>query len=232
VREVPGGSCQEVASAMSLIAALMVDPLAAGLAQVRQGRQPVKTSSPPERPAPPPLALPPPAWSVQVEHRFIAQSAIAPNVAWVQAGRVMLTRQSSEWHPSLSLGAHFAHAVTSAPAGSAELEWAVAQLSLCPAGMQPSARWDWRACAAFQLGRLRGSGFETLSPASKSVLWSAAGAQLEGRFEVIGPLWLGWEGALTFPFTRESFYLDPQQRLHRVPPWAVSFGVGLGLRFF
>lgn len=227
VRDVPGATCQEVESAMVLIAALMFDPLAAGLSFSTQGGQPVEPRS---LPAPFPRIVP--DWTLRAEHRLIAQSAVAPRVVWGQAGRLVLTRQSHAWHPSLSLGAHFARSTTSVPAGSAELEWATAQLSLCPAGAQPSAQWDFRACAVFQLGRLRGSGFETASPASSSILWSAAGAQLESRVELLGPLWVGWEGALTFPLTREVFYLDPQQSLHRVPAWAGSFGVGVGLCFF
>lgn len=228
VREVPGASCEEVESAMALIAALMVDPLATGAPVRQRPRSPAGPSAPAER-AP---VAPTPPWSLRVEHRLIAQSAVAPRVAWGQAGRLVLTRESGSWRPSLGLAAHFARATRSAPTGSAELEWAAAQLSLCPAEARPGSRWELRACAALQLGRLRGLGFQTERPAAQAIFWSAAGAQLEGRFELVGPLWLGWEGALTFPFTRERFYLDPGQTLHRVPAWAASAGLGMGLCFF
>lgn len=220
VREVPGASCEEVESAMALIAALMVDPLATG------------SPRPPRRPEAAPEPKPAPAYGWRVEHRLIGQSAVAPQVAWGQAGQLMVTREASAWRPSLALSAHVARATTSAPSGSAELEWAVAQLSVCPLGVQPSARWDLRACAALQLGRLRGTGFETASPASTSVFWSAAGLQLEARWELLEPLWVGWEGALTFPFTRERFFLEPEETLHRIPFLAGSFGLGVGLRIF
>lgn len=224
VREVPGASCAEVESAMALIAALMVDPLATGTPRPRPRAEaaPVRAAVSPSKPP----------YSWRVEHRLVAQSAVAPGVVWGQAGRLMLTSEASDWRPSLALSAHVTRATTSAPAGSAELEWAAAQLSLCPFGAQPSARWDLRACAALQLGRLRGTGFETASPAATSILWGAAGLQLEARWEALEPLWLGWEGALTFPFTRERFFLEPEETLHRVPVWAGGFGVGAGLRFF
>jgi hypothetical protein len=50
--------------------------------------------------------------------------------------------------------------------------------------------------------------------------------------QLVGPLWLGLEGALLRPFSRESFYLAPSQTLHTIPPWGASFGAGLGLLFF
>jgi hypothetical protein len=83
-----------------------------------------------------------------------------------------------------------------------------------------------------QLGRLRGTGFRTASPATKSIFWSSAGIELEGRYQLLRPLWLGLESALTFPFTRERFYLEPEQTLHRVPAWGLSVGLGVGVHFF
>lgn len=225
VREVPGANCEEVESALALIVVLMVDPLAADLASAH--RLPA-VPSPPRAPSP----LRGPDWNVRLEHRLTARSGVAPSVAWGQTGRLVVTRESRRWQPSLGLGANFAHATTSAPAGSAELDWAAAQLTLCPAATRPNARWDLRACAAFQLGRLRGMGFATERPASKSIPWLAAGVELEARFRLLGPLWAGLDGGLTFPLTREGFYLDPQQSLYRVPSWAVSVGGGVGLLFF
>ncbi len=228
VRKVPGSSCEEVESALALVAALMVDPLAASWE-----REPPK---PPPRPETPPL--PPPArspfadFSLRLEQRLTARNAIAPRFTWGQGWGLMVTREAGDYRPSVAVSAQVARATTSATAGSAELGWAAAQVTLCPASYRPTASWDFRVCGAFQLGRLRGTGFRTASPARQSVLWSSVGLQVEGRYELLGPLWLGWEGALTFPFSRERFYLEPQEILHRIPSWGASFGLGLGLRFF
>jgi hypothetical protein len=227
VREVPGQHCQEVESAMALIAALMVDPLAGDPERASVQRLQPAESSPPS-----PTSASASAWSLRLEQRLTARTAVAPDLTWGQALGAMLTRETGRARPSLGLSAHRAQATTSAAQGSAELEWAAAQLTLCPLGMRPSQSWDVRACAALQLGRLRGVGFETAEPAAKSIFWSSVGVELEGRYQLLGPLWLGWEGAFTLPFSRERFYLEPQQTLHRVPAWGLSFGVGLGLRFF
>lgn len=224
VREVPGLDCREVQSAMALIAALMVDPLAGGAE-----RAVVKTT---RSPPPPPSASRGGGWSGRVEQHLTAHTAIAPKLSAGQALGVMLTADSWSYQPSVGLSAHLAHATTSAPHGSAELEWTAGELTLCPVSLQPTRSWDWRACGAFQLGRLRGIGFRTAAAATKSILWSSAGLELEGRYHLLGPLWLGWEGELNFPFSRESFYLDPGETLHAVPAWGLGFGVGLGLRFF
>jgi hypothetical protein len=225
VREVPGLNCREVEAAMALIAALMVDPLAASSDRLssRQGPPPVR---------PPQPIVRSPSWGLIAEQRLTARTALAPGLSWGQAVGIMLTRESG-LRPSAGLSAHIAQSTTAAtPNGRAELEWAAAQLSLCPLGVQPDESWDLRVCGAFQLGRLQGHGVQTASPATKSILWSSAAVQLESRYRVFGPLWIGLEGAFTMPFSRERFYLEPQQTLHRVPAAGVGFGFGLGLRFF
>jgi hypothetical protein len=213
---------------MALIAALMVDPLATSAE--------TSDASPHSRPARPRHDSPPAAeasaWSIRLEQRLTVRTAIAPGATWGQAVGAMLTREATRFRPSLGLSAQVAHSTVSAPQGRAELAWSAAQLTVCPLAVGPRERWDVRACGAFQIGRLRGTGFQTAGAATKSVLWSSAGLELEARHHVVGPLWLGLEGALGAPFSRESFYLEPEPTLHRVPAWAASFGLGVGLRFF
>ena len=156
VREVPGSTCQEVESAMALIVALMVDPLAAS-AEPKGSLRPDPAGS---RPGSPP-AVQESAWSLRLEQRLTARTAVAPGLTWGQAVGVMLTREGSRLRPSLGLSAHVAHSTATAPQGQAELEWAAAQLTFCPTGAGPHDRWDVRACGAFQIGRLRGTGFQT-----------------------------------------------------------------------
>lgn len=227
VREVPGLDCREVQSAMALIAALMADPLAGG---VERSEPKSRESAPAQRSQSGSMSQAS-AWSWRFEQRLTAHSAIAPGLTWGQALGVMLTGESWSGHPSLAVSAHVAHATTSASAGSAELEWVAGQLALCPVSARPGEAWDLRACGAFQLGRLRGTGFQTFDPATKAIVWASAGVELEARYQLLGPLWLGLDGALTFPFSRERFYLEPGENLHQVPAWGVGFGAGFGLHF-
>jgi hypothetical protein len=230
VREVPGVDCAEVESAMALIAALMVDPLAGSTERARPRISPQAAQAsegPPTSDAP--LAS---DWSVRVEQRLTVRTAVAPGWTWGQALGAMLTREKSRFRPSVALSVHDARATVVKSQGSAELEWTAGELLLCPMALQPGAAWDLRACAAFQLGRLRGVGFQTANRARKTVLWPSAGVELAARYRLVGPLWLGLEGAFTFPFSRERFYLEPDLTLHQVPAWGVSGGLGLGVHFF
>lgn len=225
VREVPGASCREVDSAMALIAALMVDPLAAGLERASSQRHAASTAPEPNSTAREANL------GFRIEQRLTGQTAVAPRFTWGQAVGVMLTHETSRFRPSLGLSARVARDTTSVAQGSAELDFAAAQLTLCPLGVRPDASWDLRACAAVQLGRLRGTGFDTPAAATKSVLWSSAGVELQARYQLLGPLWMGAEGTLGFPFSRESFHFEPQKILHRIPAWGASAALGVGLRF-
>jgi hypothetical protein len=224
-REVPGPNCREVESAMALIAALMVDPLAGSPERKKPGAQL------PERPTAPATAKQS-NLSIRLDARLTARTAVAPGLSWGAGLGVMLTHETSRFRPSLALSGQYAKASTSQASGSARFEWVAAQLLVCPLGLRPADAWDARICGLFRAGRLRGAGFDTDEPATKSVFWSSAGAQLETRFKLIGPVWGGLEGAVELPFSRDRFYLEPQETLHRVPAVGMSFGAGLGLLFF
>jgi hypothetical protein len=223
VREVPGQNCREVESAMALIAAVTVDPLAASADRMK--------ATPPEaaRAVAPPHG---PTWSLRLEQRLTARTAVAPGWAWGQGVGMTLNSEASRWRPSLGLSAQLAEATAEAPHGSADFEWLAGQLTACPAGFGPRRQWDVRACGLLQAGRLRGQGFRTVSPAQKSIAWGSAGVEVQARWQVLEPLWLGLEGGLTWPFSRQSFYIAPQATLHRVPARAVHLGLGAGIRFF
>lgn len=240
-REVPGRTCQEVVSAMALIAALMVDPLALTSDGPSAAPEAPPPSAPSASPSPAPSTAPPPPvasnraperrWAFGVEQRLTARTAVAPELAWGEAVSLMLLWQGSSFRPSLELSAHRARATASRSFGSAELNWTAAQLTLCPWGTQPGPRWDVRACAQLQVGRLLGTGYATRNPAEGTIFWSSAGLQLEARTRLLGPLWLGLDAGALRPFSRESFYLAPTQTLHRIPSWGFNFGGGVGLLF-
>jgi hypothetical protein len=234
VREVPGSACHDVESAMALIAALSVDPLAgsAERGQAVPAAAPhlpaLETSEPHDLPAAPQQSN----WSIRVEPRVTLRTAIAPHLAWGGAIGAMVTRERAKFLPSFGLSAHFSQARARQPAGSADLDWVAAQLLVCPWGIRPGESWDFRACASFQVGRLRGIGIDTVDPATKAIFWASAGAELQGRVKLLGPLWLGLDATLELPFSRERFYIEPRQTLHRVPWWGASLGLGVGVLFY
>ena len=231
VREVPGADCAEVESGMALIAALMVDPVAGSVDRVPLRPPPIQAAPAPDT-KPTPGAPHGSRWSIRIEQRLMGRTAVAPGWTWGPALGAMLTAETSRFRPSVALSVHDARATVVKPQGSAELDWRTAELGLCPIAAPVGEAWDLRACASLQLGRLRGAGFATANPAKKRILWTSAALQLAARYRIVGPLWLGFETAFTFPFSRERFYLDPDLTLHQVPAWGVSAGLGVGVRFF
>jgi hypothetical protein len=234
VREVPGSACHEVESAMALIAALTVDPLAGSAERAQAAPAPaahppaVETAARHDLPAVPQQST----WSIRIEPSVTLRTAIAPHLAWGGAMGVMVTRERAKLLPSFGLSAHYSEATAQQPAGSAALQWVAAQLLVCPWGIRPGKSWDFRACAAFQAGRLRGIGTDTADPAAKSIFWASAGAELQGRVKLVGRWWLGLDATAELPFSRERFYIEPGQTLHRVPWWGASLGLGVGVLFY
>jgi len=223
VREVPGASCSEVISAMALIAALMVDPLA--------GSSPVGLSPTMQVEKKPPESSKSP-FASRVEHRLTARNAVAPELALGQALTVAVIDEAGRLRPSLGLSLLTTRAHRTTASGSAQFDWVSGRLTLCPLGLGSNRSWDLQFCAGLELGRLRAKGYATVAPATKSILWSSAAALLDAHRRLFGPLLLGGEAGLTFPLTREHFYLEPHTNLHRIPAWGVAAGVGLGLTFF
>lgn len=223
-REVPGRDCQEVESALALIVALMVDPLATN-AKPLPARSEVATGFS-ARPGTESHS------SYWVEQRASLRSAIAPRAAWGEGLGLMFMREQSPLRWSVGLSATVARSSSSSLAGSAQFEWAAAELAVCPVGWQPSSGWDVRACGTAQAGRLRAAGFATSNPAENRLFWWALGGSLQARRQLIGPLWVGLEAALEFPLSRQSFYFEPGPIVHRVPAVGASGGLGAGLRFF
>ena len=210
VREVPGRDCQEVESAMALIAALMVDPLA-GSAE-RANATAAVGAGPPQVPR---LELAattqPSSWSLRVDTRLTARTAIAPALAWGGSLGVMLTRETSRLLPSLGLSGHFASASTSQPAGTAQLEWASAH-SCLPLGFRleragifgPALRFKPAGC----MGRC-----STPNP-RKIDLLVERGLELQGLC-VCSDRWGGSRGCSQLPFrvsASTSTQSDPAPR--------------------
>lgn len=227
VREVPGHDCQEVESALALIVALMVDPSAGNAVDLSE----VRGEALPARPASSPLRGESSS-SFWVEQRASLRSAIAPRASFGEGLGVMFTRERSPLHWSVGLAATVARSSNSSASGSAAFEWAAVELALCPLGFRPSSSWDLRACGIAQAGRLRVVGFATSDASEKRLFWFALGGSAQIRRQLAGPLWVGLEAALEFPFSRQSFYFEPQPIVHRVPAIGASAGLGLGLRFF
>jgi hypothetical protein len=238
LRDVPGSDCAAVLSAMALIAALTVDPLARPDREVpaaaRRRRPPALVKVPPPEVAPPEQRRPRP-FVYGVGARVNVHGAVMPGVALgVGAHFAVQSERGSLFSPLLRAGVVFARRTDiEKDLATADFEWLTARIELCPLRIG-SERVSLRPCAFVDAGRLKGSGEGIASQREQSVFWSASGAELSAEARLVGPLTLGAEVGVLLPFRRDRFYFagPPDETVHRVPRAGLSAGVGLGLLFF
>ena len=257
LRDVPGSDCPEVLSAMALIAALPVDPLArpdreVPVAARRRRPQPTPPARPLPRLVPPPAVLPPPTQAAEPESRrpssafgwgtgarVNAHGSVMPELAVGFAAHIeVVSRRGGLFSPSLRVGAVFSRhggfetELASDKNATAAFEWLTARVELCPVRLGSATRISLRPCAFFDAGRLKASGSNVSPQREKSVFWTATGAELALEARLIGALTAGAEVGILLPFRRDRFFFVPERTAHEISATGLSAGLGLGLHFF
>jgi hypothetical protein len=255
LRDVPGSDCPEVLSAMALIAALTVDPLArpdreVPVAARRRRPQSTRPALPLPRKGPPRAVPPPPTQAAEPESRGAAlglgtgarvnaHGSVMPELAVGVAAYIeVVSRRSGLFSPSLRVGAVFSRhggfetELASGTNATAAFEWLTARVELCPVRLGSAKRISLRPCAYFDAGRLKGSGSNVSPKREKSVFWTAAGAELSLEARLIGALTAGAEVGILLPFRRDRFFFVPERTAHEISAAGLSAGLGLGLHFF
>jgi hypothetical protein len=250
-REFSARSCDEVASALALVAALTLDPnarteaiaksdVAAGVTTskpvaVATNSSALSESETERRPAKPSSPSPPAHergafWSVGATSQVVSGYAPEPLVllgvgAGFRAGR-------PPFSPGLRLTALWGRTGTTGPAdGSARFEWALGRLEGCPVSFRVATRTRLEPCAGFELGRLsaRGADAQVAFPVTAKRWWLAAGASLALR-QSFGALFVRAAASMLFPIERDEFvFKNPDEQVHR--PSAVGFGGDLSFGF-
>ncbi len=268
IREVSGTSCEEVLSALGLIAALAIDPKASTAAKPPPAPVtapvtapatapatvtattpapvvvPVPASAPVFVPAPspfPPLPLPvwlppyveaPPRWRPGLGAHAAAFFAIAPEAApGVLVFGELARTGGAAFSPALRLGLELARSPTlRIPTGTAAFSLVAGRLEACPTRLTAGSL-SLLPCLALEAGALRAGGTGTTYSTSVDRPWVTAG--LAARAEIAVSRWISLEaqGALTLPFIRDSFYLEPDITAHDVPAVGGTLGGGAALHF-
>jgi hypothetical protein len=230
-REVASASCDEVVSALALIAAVLIDPASGQStgAGARTASNETRRAAPPERrapvrrtkPAPEPRAPEAETQNASVPPRrrvlfgagigTVLEDAVAPGVAAGLFGELDASvGTDGVVHPLVAL--QVARTLTTraeTEAGIAELTFTAARLLACPLRWPPSDALSLRPCASAEVGFLRASGTATSLRASSDALWFAPGlgARIEAR--PAAGLRLTLDAGVVFPVTRDRFYFDP-----------------------
>jgi hypothetical protein len=256
LRSLDGPFCDELASALALMTALLIDP-DAGNNQAKVGADPPtekdtvsvdpvlerhrpdpETTSP-SIPVAPTQATRPWQWSAGMQGR--ATSGMTPSL--VLGGELFVEAEpvpAAKLSPVLraGVGVEQADETFASPAGaSANFLWFVAALQGCPVQISTSAR---RAsvypCVSLRLGWLRSEGRGISQPNRTVSFWSDLGSVLRGRVSLSGGLSLEAEIGLIVTLTHPSFQIldvasGSVTAAYSVSRFGGSAGIGASYRF-
>jgi hypothetical protein len=239
-REVAGDTCEEVVSALALIAALAVDPNAT------TKPLPLPPAPPPPRaPAPPP---PHPAAAVATARPaseaapLAAQSAAsvggvvavgaAPAPLFGASLGVAATRPREGWlAPTVRLGIAVASTGTIGVSGGAASFGAVTgAVDGCPGGWSVG-RWRLEPCLRLEAGVVQAQGEGVVQPRTDTHPWAAAGVVARAEWRFFAGFFADLAAGVTVPLVRTTFFFEPDMTIYRTAPVGAVFSAGLGLRF-
>jgi hypothetical protein len=256
-RTVEGDTCAEVVAAVTLIAALTVDPSA----RVAPGADSSRDASAADVGTP---TTPEPGPAAQVLESAAAPSSDVPGAA--QPGEAQGDRAPSS---SLLIGAHAAgssrltgtvlpsgalfvdlastrrgllapsvrfrversaRGTSTAIRGAGQFTWTLGSLELCPLAW---VAWRLRvsSCARVDAGAVAAEGRDVKPAVSDSRLWLSGGAVLRTRYHIAGALYVELEETVFAPVFRDRFFVAPDVTVFRAAAagWVVSGGLGVSI---
>ncbi len=240
VRVVPGKTCDEVVSAMALIAALTIDPRASTKPLAPLSAEPpnvplhpafVTTAPVKQLPAAvAPASVPSTRWRFGAGAGAAWTGAVAPQavLGWTAFVDAAYT---SGLKPLFRLAAHHAtSAATATTAGEADFSFTAARATACPLQCSIGAGLSGLPCAFADVGVLGAHASRTQNASSPSIVWGAAGLLGRLEWELGRGLVAGGEGGLLLPFVRDSYYFSPNFPVHKVPAASFVAAIDIGVR--
>lgn len=255
-RAVSDPSCEAVVDALTLIAALTIDP-EADTSPVpspndsppepntkepsrRRSRPQPAASKPKPIPAPKAAAAPRTSEVVSSSHRRwtwtlsagpTLQGEVAPTLAWGGHGRAEVEGTStSPITPALGLELRAARSTSGVGEGrQVRFTWLIAALRSCAVQLSLTRHLDAGVCPLLQAGTLTGEALEVPRGRSASEPWLAPGAEV--RVRVLPEPFIGEVAAgAVYPLNRRRFFLEPNETVKGKPGWATSLTLSMGVK--
>ncbi len=236
-RELRAARCDDLVAALTLIAALALDPDAA----LDAGPPPplvvpsldLPTLAPPPPPPPPPIVVTPPAAprpptapraaSLTLGPRL--RSGVAPQV--MPAGAVV-AHVGLRGPLALMLGAVLGRRTgTSAEGITSTFTLATSTTGACLRGV---VGLEVAACAAIELGWRRASVSDQPRAQPADRLWAAIAAEAAARWPARGAVFVEVSLSLAVPLLRDEFIVTPGQLVHQTGALLPQAGLAVGLR--
>ncbi len=247
VREVEGRDCNEVADALALIAAIVIDPNARPASPppqepatrprpITEVRMPQPIPAPvlvAPRPRPPlePESEPLPLRLGLIFQAGVVSERLVPKlgIALVYGVEALLDRDEL-FAPSVRASLYrIRSGEIATDFGKAKFEWTAGRLSACPILLTWES-FGFRPCVIGDFGRVRAEGYETNQGAEESLFWAALGAAGRAETLLLDALLLEIEAGALFPLSNQRFFFEPSFEIYQIGPGVYALG-GIGFRF-
>lgn len=231
-REVEGVSCDEVLSALALIAVVLVDPSALEKNTTFDVASPRITEP---REAGARRRRPWCLWRVGAGVNGGVESAVSPDVTVVAALQLeALLGGDGTFSPRAAVALERSAGNTlSTPGGNAHFVWTAARVTGCPLRFPSSGQLAVRPCLFMDVGVLDVTGEQTFRASSTRVSWFSLGALAHAELWPVKRLALGLDAGVVTPFVRDRFFFDPGDAASTltVPRLGLTLRSGLTLYF-
>jgi hypothetical protein len=237
VREVRGPTCEDVAIALALIAALAADPNQPVEDAPHRAATPRPSRPPPEHPEVPEFAPPPDPtyrWTFGIGGGIGFDSTVAPSpgyglsIAFDAEGY-----PGSAWRPLFALSLLRAVASNSGTkGGDASFDWVAFRLAACPARWPEETPLFVRPCGFLDAGLLGGEVHRDSASQAQTHTWMALGGFLRTEALVGEVVSFQLDGGVTVPLIHSSFSAGDEQPIaFEVPAAGILGRIGLSYRF-
>jgi len=241
VREVRGPTCEDVATALALIAALAADPnqpvevtTGDSQAQARPSRPPGRRVARERAPEFVPEPDVPPRWTFGVGGGLAFDSSIAPSPGYGLGIEFDAEGYpGSAWRPLFSLSAlRAATSNTETQGSNASFSWVAFRVAACPARWPEETPLFVRPCGFLDAGLLAADVDREGRSQAQTNSWLAFGGYLRTEALVGEVVSFQLDGGLTVPLLRSSFRAgEDQPTAFRVPTSGILGRIGLSYRF-
>ncbi len=250
-RTVAGATCEEVISALGLVTALALDPLASTAPNPTAATNPTATAT--TTPTATATASTSASAStadagarsddereLPVEQRKWSFAAGADAEVVFGAGPDPALAVPVFFEVARALGPHFAlggglrfmHTDDTSLTGGvgADFDWSVGALDLC--AIVRAGRFRLDACERSTFGVLEGQGLGVLPTNSATRPWVDLGLAVAVRVRVLGPFFVEATGHAGAVLVRDRFFIEPNQTVFQASPFVGDVGGGAGFEIW
>ena len=236
-RRVEGDTCDEVVQALSLTAALAIDPTAYLSVPPRPPPPAPSVSASPPPPPPPPEPPPPPPPShtsgFELGAQGVAAEVVSPRVSFGGALEARWSWTTGDvLNPSVGIAFLYLQNDVFEPASSAEVRWMAAALTACPLQWRVTRGFSVEPCLLAIGGSIVATGRSVAHPDRAVRSWWSMGSLLRVAALIAGGFGLELEGGISAPLVKRRFVTTPPERMvGETPPVSALVGLGLFYRF-